>query len=329
MPRYPVPTSLPVSVENGTVYLQSVVQDPPSSSSCTGLAIIAHPLGRLGGSLDDPVVTRLSSLLLSHYNLRVVRFNSRGVGKSTGSASWTGQSECRDFEELVERCLDNFCFDFPDAERCQLVIAGYSAGSLYGSTVKVGPQLYDRKQFRHGLKPRYIFVSFPAGVRWALSFFSSSAYDEALRLLLTSSTDAESLRSQTPSSSPLTSPISPTIPDIGLAPTVMPTSAESAPAKSVALPIASHVLAVYGDADQFTGASTYSTWTAKWSLVAPPPPSSTPSTSTSLSLPQRSTSARSTFHHTLVPGADHFYGTRQAIQGLEDAVTTWLDSLKD
>lgn len=52
--------------------------------------------GFLGGSLADGVVKAVRTFLLSA-NFRVVRFNSRGVGRSGGKASWTGRPEADDF----------------------------------------------------------------------------------------------------------------------------------------------------------------------------------------------------------------------------------------
>lgn len=289
MPRYTVPTLLPVALDNGQIYLESVVQDPPNASSCRGLAILAHPLGRLGGSLDDPVITHLASLLLTHAQLRVVRFNSRGVGKSSGSPSWTGRSECSDFQDLVLRCIDNFCLDFPDTSAAHIVVAGYSAGSLYGSTVRVPPSTYDLKPFRGGPKPRYILLSFPAGVTWALSFFTTKTYTEALKTLLTSST----------------------VPGQGVGKGEEEGAAreESTPSNDAELqPTASHVLAVCGDKDQFTGIATYETWTRECSTIAV---------------------SASTFHHKRIEGADHFYRGSGTLDALDRAVGDWLDSLTD
>ncbi|KAF6766772.1 hypothetical protein PSEUBRA_000098 [Kalmanozyma brasiliensis GHG001] len=304
MPRYSVPTALPIALDDGDIYLQSVVQDPPSlassSRTCRGLAILAHPLGRLGGSLDDPVITHLASLLLTHAQLRVVRFNSRGVGKSGGSPSWTGSSECRDFQEILAKCIDNFCLDFPDSTASHLVVAGYSAGGLYASTVRVPAAVYDLKQFRGGGRPRYVLLNFPAGVTWALSFFTTRTYTNALKGLLSSKV--------VPGAS------AGLVKDEGEAKAAARV-AESTPANDGALQaVASHVLAVYGDQDQFTGIGTYNTWTKECGSLAPPPPS---------------TLGGSTFRHVLIEGADHFYRSQKAMEALESAVVEWYDALTD
>ncbi|SPO19727.1 uncharacterized protein UTRI_00120_B [Ustilago trichophora] len=315
MPRYPVPTTLPIALDNGQIYLQSVVQDPPSlasSSSCRGLAIIAHPFGRLGGSLDDPIVTHLASLLLTHAQLRVVRFNSRGVGKSGGSASWTGKSECNDFQEIVSKCIDNFCLDFPDSTASQLVIAGYSAGSLYASTVRIPPSVYDLRQFRGGKKPRYILLSFPAGVTWALSFFTTKTYTDALKKLLSSTVGPGGNAG--------------IVVDEGEAKAAARV-AESTPSNDgAAQPVASHVLAIYGDQDQFTSTGTYETWTKACSSSAPSPLKEEAEVE---GQDAQKGKDGSTFHHVLVENADHFYRSNEALDGLDKAVVEWYDALID
>lgn len=312
MPRYPAPTCLPIPLDNGQLYLQSVVQDPAaavSSRSCRGLAIIAHPFGRLGGSLNDPIVTHLAALLITHAQLRVVRFNSRGIGKSAGSPSWTGKSECQDFQDVVSRCIDNFCVDFPDSTGAQVVIAGYSAGALYASTVRVPPGVYDLKQFKGGHKPRYILLSFPAGVTWALSLFTTRTYTDALNKLLASRNvpggaaeeDAEGDREAKGAAGMM----------------------ESTPSNDAALqPVASHVLAIYGDQDQFTGIETYRKWIKDCSATAPPP--------SEAEQPEwRGRSTKSTFQEVPIEGADHFYRSSAALDGLDKAIIEWYDAISN
>lgn len=309
MPRYPTPTILPIAIDNGALYLQSIIQDSSSSSNtaCRGLAIIAHPLGRLGGSFDDAIVTHLASLFLTHFQLRVVRFNSRGVGKSGGSPSWTGRSECSDFQELLLKCVDNFCLDFPDSIAAQLVVAGYSAGSLYATTVRVPKGVYETRQFRGGKKPRYVLVSFPAGVTWALSFFTTKTYNDALKELLGSQTLPGGNATEVEVEGQARAVAA------AAAKAVESTSANDADAQ----PVAGHVLAVYGDADQFTGIKTYHTWTKECSSLAPSPNE----------VAERENG--STFHHVLIEGADHFYRSNEAVDGLDKAVVEWYEALAD
>lgn len=51
-------------------------------------ALIAHPYGRLGGCKEDHVVVALAEKLASA-GWRVLRYDARGAGASTGSVSWT------------------------------------------------------------------------------------------------------------------------------------------------------------------------------------------------------------------------------------------------
>lgn len=60
-----------------------------NDKTTTRLAFIAHPLGRLGGSYDDHVVRTLAAHLHKNHGYSIVLMNSRGVGGSTGSASYS------------------------------------------------------------------------------------------------------------------------------------------------------------------------------------------------------------------------------------------------
>lgn len=58
------------------------------SAHPTKLALIAHPLGRLGGRKEDPVVVGISGALLKD-GWAVLTYDSRGAGQSTGTASFS------------------------------------------------------------------------------------------------------------------------------------------------------------------------------------------------------------------------------------------------
>lgn len=73
--------------------LSYVLSTPsPSSSSTTPaphkLALIAHPLGRLGGCKEDHVVQSLARLLVSE-GWTVCTYDARGAGESTGMGSFS------------------------------------------------------------------------------------------------------------------------------------------------------------------------------------------------------------------------------------------------
>lgn len=49
----------------------------------------------------------ITRTLVSKHNFYVLRYNSRGVGNSSGSASFTGFSEAEDLKEVVQYALKN------------------------------------------------------------------------------------------------------------------------------------------------------------------------------------------------------------------------------
>jgi alpha/beta superfamily hydrolase len=52
-------------------------------------AIISHPYGPLGGNLNNNVVVAAGSSL-SELGISILRYDSRGSGRSNGRTSWTG-----------------------------------------------------------------------------------------------------------------------------------------------------------------------------------------------------------------------------------------------
>lgn len=59
----------------------------------------------LRNDLDERVLSYLADALLENTSYYVLQFNSRGVGKSSGWASFTGLTEGKDLEELVQWAL--------------------------------------------------------------------------------------------------------------------------------------------------------------------------------------------------------------------------------
>lgn len=58
------------------------------STPTNHLALLAHPLGRLGGSQRDPLILALTQMLVGE-GWTVCTYDARGAGESEGSASWT------------------------------------------------------------------------------------------------------------------------------------------------------------------------------------------------------------------------------------------------
>ncbi|PPR02607.1 hypothetical protein CVT24_002178 [Panaeolus cyanescens] len=130
------------------------------------LAILLHPWSWLRGNKNDPVLTGLTPVFLAAgYN--VLRYNSRGVGKSSGRASFTGFSEGTDLEEVIKWAEVEF------QQLKSIVILGYSHGSLIASLCPPHPTI----------ETFYILLSYPLGPRSWLTLFNSSTYTSALAKL--------------------------------------------------------------------------------------------------------------------------------------------------
>jgi alpha/beta superfamily hydrolase len=71
-----------------------------------GLAICLHPWSFLGGRMGDPVLSLVANVLHSH-KFHVLRYNSRGVGNSSGWPTLSGSGERQDLEALVSWALQS------------------------------------------------------------------------------------------------------------------------------------------------------------------------------------------------------------------------------
>ncbi|KDQ14897.1 hypothetical protein BOTBODRAFT_332362 [Botryobasidium botryosum FD-172 SS1] len=116
--------------------------------------------------MDDQVLHSLSNTLLSQ-GFHVVRFNSRGVGRSTGRASFTGLPEARDLQDVVQWSMNQV----PNVGTLALV--GYSHGCLPVLLHPLHPQVHTV----------HILISFPLSPLPLLTAFHSSTYTSALSAL--------------------------------------------------------------------------------------------------------------------------------------------------
>ncbi|KAJ7773100.1 Alpha/Beta hydrolase protein [Mycena metata] len=157
-------TSL-VSLRTG-VSVEVRLSPPPPSSGEHKLAVCLHPWSWLGGRMDDPVLHMLAKPLHAR-GYHVLRYNSRGVGRSTGWASFTGLSEVGDLEALVEWALERV------GEVRRVVIVGYSYGSLIAS----------QQPLLANIPTSHLLLSYPLGVRGWLTLFKAR-YQERLEALL-------------------------------------------------------------------------------------------------------------------------------------------------
>jgi alpha/beta superfamily hydrolase len=96
------------------------------SKKVTHLAILCHPHPLYGGTMHNKVIYSIA-MALNQIGYATVRFNFRGVGRSSGSFNH-GIGEQRDLEAVV----DHFDRLFPDAQK---VIGGFSFGAKVGLLV--------------------------------------------------------------------------------------------------------------------------------------------------------------------------------------------------
>jgi uncharacterized protein len=111
-----------VAVADGT-HLESRLAVPDDSQ---GGIVVCHPHPLYGGDMDNPVVVRVQEVCVA-LGLATLRFNFRGVGRSTGTHDG-GRAEQRD----VEAALDHLRAAIPGAA---LALAGYSFGSVVAAQV--------------------------------------------------------------------------------------------------------------------------------------------------------------------------------------------------
>ncbi|KAJ8453629.1 hypothetical protein ONZ45_g19634 [Pleurotus djamor] len=164
-PRDDEPIRSLVTLPNGS-QLELELESPGCESD--KLAVCLHPWSWLGGSMDDPVIDT-AALVFHKHEYHILRYNSRGVGRSRGWSSLTGFNEGKDLESVVQWALQKI----PDIK--SIVIMGYSHGSLIASLHPLLPP---------PLKVSHVLVSYPLGSRGLLTLFNSSTYDTKLQELV-------------------------------------------------------------------------------------------------------------------------------------------------
>jgi len=96
---------------------------PPKNGTIRTSALICHPHPQFGGDMYNNVVSRIFKTLIN-CNLATLRFNFRGVGKSTGSHT-EGQGEISDVKACIDFLINNLNID-------SILICGYSYGAAIG-----------------------------------------------------------------------------------------------------------------------------------------------------------------------------------------------------
>ena len=89
-------------------------------SEPVAIAVVAHPLPTMGGTMDNKVVTTLAKTF-AELGFATLRFNFRGVGASEGVFD-SGNGEVEDALAVVQHALDAF-------GPLPLILAGFSFGA--------------------------------------------------------------------------------------------------------------------------------------------------------------------------------------------------------
>lgn len=134
---------------------------------------------------DDIRVLELLTESLLERGYDVLRYNSRGVGKSTGWASFTGSREAEDLKELVEWARNTV------PQLNSLVLAVSTTLNAHVQILMVPPQGYSHGSLIASLHPvlddvptAHILLSYPIGPRHWLTAFHGHLYTAALQSLI-------------------------------------------------------------------------------------------------------------------------------------------------
>jgi len=119
--------------------------------------------------MEDQILGFVSNILLHECGYHVLLFNSRGVGKSSGWSSFTGLTEAKDLEELVQWGLGAV------AKVKSVVLIGYSHGALIASLHPVLPA---------PVKTSHLLLSYSLGPRSFLTLFHGGTYTDRLNQLI-------------------------------------------------------------------------------------------------------------------------------------------------
>ncbi len=112
--------------------LQGVVQMPQGEPRA--IAVVAHPLPTMGGTMDNKIVTTLVKTF-AELGFIALRFNFRGVGESTGNYD-EGNGEVEDVLAVVRYAEHEF-------GKLPLILSGFSFGGYVQA--RAAEQLHPNK----------------------------------------------------------------------------------------------------------------------------------------------------------------------------------------
>ena len=112
-----MPTLKKISITGAAGNLEGIAHLPDGSPRA--IAVVAHPLPTMGGTMDNKVVTTLANAFVE-LGFVALRFNFRGVGNSAGAFD-NGNGEVEDVLAVVRHARQEYG-DLP------LILSGFSFG---------------------------------------------------------------------------------------------------------------------------------------------------------------------------------------------------------
>lgn len=120
------------SIPGPTGLLHGVIHMPKDTPRA--IAIVAHPLPTMGGSMDNKIVTTLVKTF-ADLGFVALRFNFRGVGESTGVFD-EGKGEVEDALAVAHYAIEEF-------GKLPLILSGFSFGGYVQA--RAAEQLHPNK----------------------------------------------------------------------------------------------------------------------------------------------------------------------------------------
>jgi hypothetical protein len=141
-----------ITVAGSAGQLQGVVHMPEDIPRA--IAVVAHPLPTMGGTMDNKVAVTLAKTF-AELGCVTLRFNFRGVGASEGEFTG-GDGEEQDMVDVVHFAEDQFGEDLP------LILSGFSFGG------------YVAARAAQRVPPQHLILAAPAVTRFtAATLFSA------------------------------------------------------------------------------------------------------------------------------------------------------------
>ena len=109
----------PAGKLEGVVHLPEACAEQGRSSEPRAIAVVAHPLTTMGGTMDNKIVTTLAKTF-AELGFAALRFNFRGAGASEGMFD-EGGGEVEDALIAAQHMVDQF-------GQLPMILAGFSFG---------------------------------------------------------------------------------------------------------------------------------------------------------------------------------------------------------